>query len=87
MSWTIRFNEKATDQFNDLDRAVQVRITKYLKKISAIENPRWFGEPLSHNYSGFWRYSVGNYRVICDILENELIVEVINVGHRKQVYE
>jgi len=46
-----------------------------------------FGKALSVNLRGFWRYRIGDYRVVCDLRENELIVLVVKVGHRSKVYD
>ncbi len=60
---------------------------KYLdKKIATNEDPRRFGAPLRKNLFGLWKYRVGDYRVICDIQDQEITVLVLRVGHRKKVY-
>ncbi len=60
---------------------------RYLyKKVQNMENPRQLGKPLSGDMSGFWRYRVEDYRVICEIIDGELLVLVIKIGHRKEVY-
>lgn len=88
MNWTIRFSEKAEDQFKKLDKSVQIQILKYLKRFEGCQNPRLFGEKLSYNYAGFWRYRVGNYRIICThSLKQEMIIYVIEISHRKNIYE
>jgi len=64
------------------------RITHYLRKrIEPLDDPRQLGKPLTGNLSTLWRYRVGDYRLICELKENELIVLVVRVGHRKGIYE
>jgi mRNA interferase RelE/StbE len=60
-------------------------ILKYLKKIS--QNPRRFGKVLTGGLRGLWRYRIENYRVICELKDQELIVLVIDIGHRSNVYK
>jgi mRNA interferase RelE/StbE len=70
-----------------LDQTAQKRILTYLKeKIATQENPRLFGKALKGNLKGLWRYRVGDYRLVCQILDAELIILVIKVGHRQNIY-
>jgi mRNA interferase RelE/StbE len=70
-----------------LDRAVQRRITRFLKeRIATSENPRRLGKSLSGKFAGLWRYRVGDYRIICLIKDADLLVEVVAVGHRTDIY-
>ncbi len=88
MSWIVKFNNVVEKQLKKLDRSVQCRILHYLdERIQGCKNPRHFGEPLKGNKSGLWRYRVGDYRVICKIMEDELIVLALYVGHRRNIYE
>ncbi len=62
-------------------------ITQYLRKrIEPLDDPRQLGKSLKGELSNLWRYRVGDYRLICEINENELIVLVVRVGHRKGIY-
>ena len=56
------------------------------ERIKPTDNPRGIGKALKGNLSGYWRYRVGDYRIICQIQEAELIILVIELGHRKGVY-
>lgn len=87
MNWTIKLNEVAKKQIRKLDKSTQLRILNYLsERIEDCKNPRHFGEPLKANKSGLWRYRVGDYRIICEILDDELIVLALTIGHRREVY-
>lgn len=71
-----------------LPRNVQSQILDYLEyKVATLENPRSRGEGLKANLSGLWRYRVENYRIICRIMDDKLIVAVVKVGHRREVYD
>lgn len=87
MAWKISFTEDAEKKFSKFDKFTQKTITNYLRKrIMPCENPRDYGKALAHNKKGFWRYRVGDYRLICKIEDNEFIVIVVDVGHRKKIY-
>ena len=77
----------AERQLRKLDRAVQKRILDWLDdRIEGCKNPRHFGEPLKGDRAGFWRYRIGDYRVLCDIKDSKLVVLALTIGHRRQVY-
>ena len=87
MSWAYSFNETARKQLKKLGRQAQLEILGYLdERIVSNESPRRFGKALKADLSGLWRYRLGDYRIICQIQDHELIVLVVTVGHRRQVY-
>lgn len=86
MAWQIKFTEKAENSFSKLDKAVQKRVVKKLKEISKHENPKDTGKALTGNLTGLWRYRVGDYRIICSIEQTEIVILVVDVNHRRQVY-
>ena len=87
MTWKVRFRESARRDLERLDRAVQRRIIRFLKeRIATSENPRRLGKSLSGKFAGLWRYRVGDYRIICLIMDADLLVEVVAVGHRTDIY-
>ena len=87
MAWKVRFEKRAKKELSSLDRQAQADIWQYLKdRIATEEDPRRFGQPLRHDLAGLWKYRIGNYRVIADIQDQELVVLVVRVGHRKNVY-
>jgi mRNA interferase RelE/StbE len=64
----------------------QQTILRYLReRVAGSPDPKQFGKPLRMNLAGLWRYRVGDYRLICRIEENRLVV--LKVGHRREVYE
>ena len=69
-------------QLKKLDRYTQILIKKYLEN-NVLEDPRRYGKALVGNRGGQWRYRIGNYRVIVHIVDDELIVSTLEVGHRR----
>lgn len=83
----VNLTETAKKQLSKLDKYTQRLITSWLKKnIDGCEDPRIHGKPLAANLKGKWRYRIGDYRVICEIQDNKLIVLAISIGHRKEIY-
>lgn len=88
MTWTVEFDDAAAKELRKLDRQAQSDILRYLReRIATDEDPRRFGKPLSGDLAGLWRYRLRNYRIICSIEGDKLIVLVVRVAHRKDVYE
>ncbi len=88
MSWVYRFDERALKELKKLDRQAQKEIIAYLgDRVAGTGNPRRFGKALRADLSGLWRYRVGDYRILCQIQDRQLLVLVISVGHRKNVYD
>lgn len=87
MKWTYRFDERALKELKKLGRSAQQEILGYLDtRIAADADPRRFGKGLKADLAGLWRYRVGDYRVLCQIRDGELLVLVVAVGHRRNVY-
>ena len=88
MTWKIEWDDRARKELRKLDSFVQKEILSYLcLRVMASNNPRLFGQSLSRNKAGLWRYRVGNYRIICRIEDDALVIFVLGVGHRKEIYE
>jgi mRNA interferase RelE/StbE len=86
--WSIRFTKTAEKLFEKLDTQAQKRILKFLKeRLLTHEDPRLLGKLLSGNLGGFWRYRVGDYRIICKMEDEDFVILVIRVDHRRQVYD
>ncbi|MDR0899489.1 MAG: type II toxin-antitoxin system RelE/ParE family toxin [Lactobacillaceae bacterium] len=87
MSYRISFTKQALKQLKKLDKFTQSTIIQWLEKnIQGTDNPRHTGKGLTANHSGEWRYRVGDYRILVNILEQEVVVEVFEVGHRRDIY-
>jgi mRNA interferase RelE/StbE len=87
---TSRWSVETTDQFDrdykKLDRAVQRRVMAYLEEVGTLDDPRQRGKALTANHAGVWRYRVGDYRVLAQIIDRTLTVLALRVGHRRDVY-
>ena len=87
MKWEIRFSEAAVQQLKKMDRYTVKLIDAWIAKhLENTENPRAFGKPLAANRAGKWRYRIGDYRLLCELKDSVLLILVIKVGHRKDVY-
>ena len=82
----IEYTETARKQLKKLDKTMQKRILDYMDEVALLENPRSRGKALVENMRGLWRYRVGDYRVICDIQDARIIISVLKIGHRKNIY-
>lgn len=87
MAWTVEFQLTAQKQIRELDPPIQQRILSYFRtRVLTAENPRQLGKALTGDKVGLWRYRIGDYRAICNIEDDRLIVVVLAVGHRRDVY-
>jgi mRNA interferase RelE/StbE len=87
LTWGVEISERAADQIKRLDRTAQQRIVRFLnERIATDENPRRTGRTLQGRHQGLWRYRVGDYRLVCQIQDDRLIVLVVHAGHRREVY-
>jgi len=86
VNWQVFFDPAAEKQFSKLGKPAQRDIERYIAKhLETAEDPRRFGKPFL-SIKGAWRYRVGDYRLVCAIQELKLIVLVLKVGHRRDVY-
>lgn len=84
--WSVETTEQFDRQYKKLDRAVQRRVIAYLEALEGLDDPRQRGRGLTANHSGVWRYRVGDYRILAQIMDEALIVLALEVGHRSGVY-
>lgn len=87
MVWAIELTDSAKKQLSRIDKTQAQRITKYLRRVMALEDPRSTGKALTGNLREYWRYRVGDYRVICEIRDAELVIVAVMVGHRREIYD
>lgn len=88
MTWKINWTDEARKQLRKLDKTAQENILDYMKKrISTADDPADFGKPLKYKKYGLWRYRVGDYRIVCQIESDVLTILVLQVGHRKDIYD
>lgn len=87
MAWTVEISPFAQKQLAKLDRPVAARIVDWLDdRIEGGKNPRHFGEALTGDLAGLWRYRVGDFRVGCEIHDARLVVLALSIGHRRDNY-
>ncbi|BBL34447.1 hypothetical protein Nstercoris_00683 [Nitrosomonas stercoris] len=83
----IDYADSAVSQLCKLDRQTAKRIINFMEeRVSMVDDPRSTGKALTGPFNSFWRYRVGDYRIVCDIQDGVLHVLVLRVGHRKEVY-
>ena len=88
MAYKIEFSDEAFKEFGKLDKYTQKLIDAWIRKhLERNENPRSIGKPLVGNKSGQWRYRIGDFRLLCLIKDDCLIILVIKIGHRRDVYK
>jgi len=87
MAWKIDLSSLAQRNLNDLDPQVARRILAFLRdRVAALDNPRSIGEALRGELGEFWKYRVGDYRVIASIEDQAVRILVIRIGNRREVY-
>lgn len=87
MAWRIDFTRNADKAMRKLDRPTAGRVLDELEEIAKLDDPRSRGKALTGNLAGLWRYRVGDYRVVCDIEDGVLVILVVDVAHRREVYK
>ncbi|NBV06291.1 MAG: type II toxin-antitoxin system RelE/ParE family toxin [Proteobacteria bacterium] len=87
MTWTILLSDKVKKQLSKLDQQSKSDILNFLYQDKLHQSPKSSGKNLRGNLKKFWRYRVGDYRIICEMKNSELVVLVIDVGHRNKVYK
>jgi mRNA interferase RelE/StbE len=88
MAYSVELAESAGRELAKLDTQHRKRILKFLQeRVSKLDDPRSIGEALHGSQLGeFWKYRVGDYRLICKIEDDRLVVLVLRVGHRREIY-
>ena len=88
MVWRIEISETAEKQLGKLDRQVARRIQAFLReRVSVLEDPRSIGDALKGSELGeFWKYRVGDWRLICEIRDKHILIAVLRLGNRREVY-
>lgn len=88
MGYRVEFSEQGKKDLKKLDSSVQKMIFRWIKKnLVDCEDPRVHGKSLVGNKKGIWRYRVGNYRLLCNIEDEVLIILVLEIGHRSEIYK
>lgn len=87
MAWQVEFDPDALKDLRKLDKPIQIRLVGFLRtRVSSLSNPRDIGEALSGQRLGnYWKYHVGDWRIICDIQDQKTLVRVLRIGNRREV--
>jgi mRNA interferase RelE/StbE len=87
LAWAIEFAPEAARELRKLGKQEAGRILRTLEeRIATLEDPRSLGAPLTGEHSGYWRWRIGDYRVIARIENARVVILVVRVGHRREVY-
>jgi mRNA interferase RelE/StbE len=88
MPWKIEFEPAAQRELDKLDLPIRRRILKFLhERVGKLDDPRRIGERLQGTLSEVWKYRVGDYRLICSLQGDRLLVVILRIGHRRDVYQ
>lgn len=87
MTWRIEFHPDAAKDLKRLDRGAAARIVRTLEtRIATQDDPRALGSALKGEHSGYWRWRIGDYRVIARIEDERITILVVRFAHRREVY-
>lgn len=87
MKYKVEFTQRALKDLKKLDRPTSALIVGWIRKnLENCENPRLYGKGLTANRSGQWRYRVGDYRMLAQIEDDKIIILILNIGHRREIY-
>lgn len=88
MVWRIDISETAEKQLAKLDRPVAQRIRSFLReRVAVLDDPRNIGDALKGSELGeFWKYRIGDWRLICKIRDQQILITVLSLGNRREVY-
>ncbi len=88
MKYHVEFSKRALKELKKLDRATAALILGWIRKnLEGCEDPRAHGKGLTANHSGDWRYRIGDYRLLAEIQDGKLVIIMLTVGHRSEVYK
>lgn len=86
MAWRVEYDPAAVKALKRLDKTVSKKIMDYLDEVAGLEDPRVRAKPLQGPLNGLWRYRVGDFRIVCDLIDGELTIVALDLGHRSKVY-
>lgn len=88
MKYHVEWSKRAQRQIRKFDKSISEILLRWVhKNLDDCENPRQHGKALTANHAGQWRYRVGDYRILAEIRDNEIVILILSVGHRKEVYD
>lgn len=88
MTWRIEFDPAAAKELRKLGETPARRIVEFLStRIATLDDPRDLGDALKGKFGELWKYRIGDYRIIVDIRDNVLLILVVRIGHRREIYK
>lgn len=88
MKYAVEYTPQAVKELKKLDKHTRALIIGWIEKnLVGCENPRQHGKGLTANRSGQWRYRIGDYRLLAEIQDDKIIILILNVGHRREIYQ
>ncbi|MEE3439309.1 type II toxin-antitoxin system RelE family toxin [Ruminococcus sp.] len=88
MKYTVEYTKRAIKQLKKLDKQTSALILGWIEKnLVDCDNPRQFGKGLTANRKGEWRYRIGDYRLVADIQDDKIVILILNIGHRRDIYK
>ena len=88
MSYKLKFEKNALKSLTKIDSNQRILLMAWIQKnLDQCENPRSLGKALSGKLNNYWSYRVGDYRIVVEIIDNELIIIIISIGHRRDIYK
>lgn len=85
--WRVEYSDSAKSQMRKLDNSVRVAIERFVNRLPDYPRSRSVGKALKGEFSGLWRYKVDDYRLVCSIHDNVLVIEVVKIGYRREIYK
>lgn len=87
MTYHVELTDTAKKQLKKMDKHTAALITGWMRKnLEGCENPRVFGKGLTANRSGQWRYRIGDYRLIAEIEDDRIVILILSISHRRDIY-
>ena len=88
MNYHVEFTEGARRELKKLDRYTATMILGWIRKnLEGCTDPRQHGKGLTANRSGEWRYRIGDYRLLAEIQDNKILILILHIGHRSEIYK
>lgn len=87
MNYKVEYTARAVNELKKLDKPTRALIFGWIEKnLVGCEDPRRHGKALTANHRGQWRYRIGDYRLIADIQDDRILILIMTIGHRRDVY-
>lgn len=86
-NYTVEYTKQAVKSLEKIDANTRKRIIEWIEdNLEGCENPRLYGKALQGNLQGKWRYRIGDYRVVAEIIDDKVLILILDADHRRQIY-